>query len=370
MKLRIERDVLADAVAWAARTLPTRPTNPVLSGVLMSANEERVTLSSSDQAVSSQVTFDADVAEPGDAVVSGRLLADIAKALPARPVSLTLEGTRLVLQCGRASFTLPTLPVVEYPALPALPPILGRCSGVDLADAVAGVAIAASRDDTIPVLTGIRMEFTPEAITLAATDRYRLAIREMPWQPASRDVDAQVLVRAKTLSDLARPLGGVQEVDIALDAGQSLIGITGANRRSTTPVLDGDFPDFRRLLPSDASSVAVVSTAELTEAVKRVKLVVDRPNVPMQLEFADGEVLLRAGAGDDAHATEILECDLTGDSIRIAFNPEYLLEGLGALPGATARLAMTVSNKPAVLSDAGGDDVDYRYLLMPVRLAG
>ena len=368
MKLRIERDALADAVAWAARTLPPRPTNPVLAGVLLVATEDQVSLSSSDLAVSSQVSIDADIDEPGDVVVSGRLLADIAKALPARPVSLALEGTRLVLHCGRASFTLPTLPVAEYPVLPTLPPILGTCSGADLAEAVAGVAIAASRDDTLPVLTGIKMEFEDDVITMAATDRYRLAMRELPWQPSARGNAAQILVRAKTLSDLARPLSGVAEVELALDGSQSLIGVTGGGRRSTTPVLDGDFPDYRKLLPAEASSVAVLATADLIESVKRVKLVVDRPNTPIQLDFADGEVLLRAGAGEDAHATEILECELTGDPIKIAFNPEYLLEGLAALHGPNAQLAMNAPTRPAVLTAATGE-ADYRYLLMPVRLS-
>jgi DNA polymerase-3 subunit beta len=368
MKLRIERDALADAVAWAARTLPPRPTNPVLAGVLLVASEDQVSLSSSDLAVSSQVSLDADIDEPGDVVVSGRLLADIAKALPARPVSLALEGTRLVLHCGRASFTLPTLPVAEYPVLPTLPPVLGTCSGADFAEAVAGVAIAASRDDTLPVLTGIKMEFEDDLITLAATDRYRLAMRELPWQPAARGNAAQILVRAKTLSDLARPLAGVDAVELALDGSQSLIGVTGGGRRSTTPVLDGDFPDYRKLLPAEASSVAVLATADLIESVKRVKLVVDRPNTPIQLDFADGEVLLRAGAGEDAHATEILECELTGDPIKIAFNPEYLLEGLAAIHGPNAQLAMNAPTRPAVLTAATGE-ADYRYLLMPVRLS-
>ena len=369
MKLRIERDALADAVAWAARTLPPRPTNPVLSGVLLVASEDRVSLSSSDLAVSSHVGLDADIDEPGEVVVPGKLLADIAKALPARPVSIALEGTRTVLHCGRASFTLPTLPVADYPVLPTLPPVLGSCSGSDFAEAIASVAIAASRDDTLPILTGIKMELDDDLITLAATDRYRLAMRELPWQPASRGVNAQILVRAKTLSDLARPLAGVDVVDLALDSSHSLIGFTGGGRRTTTPVLDGEFPDYRRLLPAEASSVAVLATADLIESVKRVKLVVDRPNTPIQLDFADGEVLLRAGAGEDAHATEILECDLTGDPIKIAFNPEYLLEGLSALSAPNAQLAMTLPTRPAVLTAADGE-ADYRYLLMPVRLAG
>jgi DNA polymerase-3 subunit beta len=252
--------------------------------------------------------------------------------------------------------------------LPTLPPVLGTCSGAAFAEAVAGVAIAASRDDTLPVLTGIKMEFDDDLITMAATDRYRLAMRELPWQPAVRGNAAQILVRAKTLLDLARPLAGVDEVELALDGTQSLIGVTGGGRRSTTPVLDGEFPDYRKLMPAESSAVAVLATADLIESVKRVKLVVDRPNTPIQLDFADGEVLLRAGAGEDAHATEILECELTGDPIKIAFNPEYLLEGLAALHGPTAQLAMTAPTRPAVLTAATGE-AEYRYLLMPVRLS-
>lgn len=369
MKLRIERDALAEAVAWAARTLPSRPTNPVLSGVLLEASQETVRLSSSDQAVSSQVAIDAEVGEPGNAVVSGRLLADIAKALPGRPVAMTLEGTRMVLQCGRARFTLPTLPVAEYPTLPALPPVLGSCVGHTFADAVGQVAIAASRDDALPVLTGILVQFAEESITLAATDRYRLAVRQFPWQPSGPDREASVLIRAKTLLDLARPLAGVDAVDLALDEAHSMIGITGANRRSTTPVLDGDFPDYRRLLPKEAAAIAVVSTTELIESVKRVKLVMDRTNVPMQLSISDGEVLLKAGGGEDAGASDILECELQGDPIKIAFNPEYLLEGLAAVQAPLTRLQMNEPNRPAVLR-AHTDDSDYQYLLMPVRMAG
>ena len=371
MKLRIERDALADAVAWAARTLPARPTNPVLSGILLSAPEgDLVQLSSSDQAVSSQASIEAEVAEPGDVVVSGRLVADIAKSLPPQPVSLMLEGTRLVLQCGRSSFTLPTLPVEDYPALPALPPVLGRVAGEVLADAVGQVAIAASRDDTLPVLTGIRMEFSGSRVTLAATDRYRLAVREFTFQPTDPSLEAQVLVRGKTLSDLTRPLAHAADVDLALDDTHSLIGIIGGSRRSTTPVLDGDFPDYRRLLPSEAAARAEITTADLIESVKRVKLVVERPGAPIQLEFVDGEVLLRAGTGDEAQATEALECSMEGDPISIAFNPDYLLEGLAALDGETARLSMTQPTKPAVVSSAADESGEYRYLLMPIRVPG
>ena len=369
MKLRIERDALADAVAWAARTLPSKPTYPVLSGVLLVAGEDRVQLSSTDQAVSSQVGFDAEIAEPGEVVVSGKLLADIAKALPAQPVSIVLEGSRLVADL-RAGVLHPADPAGDGVPRTARPPAdPGQDLGLAFADAVAQVAFAASRDDTLPVLTGIRLELGPERIAMAATDRYRLALREVPWQPARASVEANVLVRAKTLSDLARPLASAATVDLSLDDGLSTLGLTGGSRRSTSPLLDGDFPDYRKLLPAESLSVATLATGELIEAVKRVKLVVDRPSAPILFEFTDGEVLLRAGAGEDAQASESLEAGLSGESIKIAFNPDYLLEGLSALGSPTARVAMTQPNRPAVVS---GDDEElaYRYLLMPVRLAG
>ncbi len=232
MKLTLERDGLAEAVAWAARTLPARPTNPVLAGVLLSASEESLTLSSSDHAVSSQVAIPAEeVGEPGRSVVSGRLLADIAKALPPRPVTLNLEGTRLVVTCGRSVFTLPTLPVAEYPVLPDLPPTLGSCSGSTLAEAVAQVVIATSREDSVPMLTGIRLEFDADAITLSATDRYRMAMRRLGV--AVRPVATRphtCWCAARPCPTSCAPSLGWMWCELALDDSRSLIGISGAAR--------------------------------------------------------------------------------------------------------------------------------------------
>lgn len=369
MKLRIERDQLADAVAWAARTLPARPTNPVLSGVLLEATDDTVSLTSSDQAVSSHVDLDAAVGEPGSTVVSGRLLADIAKSLPAQPVSLALEGTRLQLTCGRASFTLPTLQVEEYPPLPAMPPLAGTIDGDELATAVGQVSLAASRDDTMPMLTGVRIEFDGDTITLAATDRYRLALRELAWRPdPGRSLDP-IVVRGKTLADLTRPLAGC-EVSVALDDALTMIGFAGAGRRSTTPLLAGDYPDYRKALPTESHTMVTMPTADFIEAVKRVKLVADRPHTTIQMDFADGEAFMRAGSGEDARATEGVECSLSGDPLTIAFNPEYLLDGLTAVDSDQVRIAMTESRRLAVFSPEGEDAPEYRYLLMPVRLPG
>jgi DNA polymerase-3 subunit beta len=376
VRIRVERDTLAEAVTWTARSLPARPPVPVLAGLLIEASGDHVTLSSFDYEVSGRVEVDAVVDEAGTVLVSGRLLAEITRALPARPVTLTTEGTKVQLVCGSATFSLPTLPVEEYPSLPEMPVQTGTLPGAAFAAAVAQVAVAAGRDDTLPVLTGIRMEIEGETLTLAATDRYRLAVREIPWNPEAPGAEAVVLVPARTLADTAKSLVAGDTVSLALASGtvgEGLLGIEGAGRRTTTRLLDGEFPKYRSLLPSESLSVATVETGAFVEAVKRVSLVAER-NTPVRLSFTAGELQLDAGTGDDAQATETLEAGLTGEPITIAFNPQFLLDGLGAIDAPTAVLSFTTSTKPAVLTgrsaDADGAGASYRYLLMPVRLSG
>jgi len=371
VKFRIERDVLADAVAWAARTLPSRPSMPMLAGLLVDAGADGVTLSSFDYEVSGRVAITADVEEQGRVLVSGRLLADIARALPAAPVTVTLEGSRVEVRCGRSSFALPTLPVDDYPTLPDMPGSSGTIEGATFAAAVAQVAIAAGRDDTLPTLTGIRVEISDGTITLAATDRYRLAVREFAWNPEISGLDTNALVPARTLADTAKALAGCDVVHLALaSGGDGLMGFEGAGRRTTTRLLDGEFPKYRALLPNESSITAMVDTSALIDAVKRVSLVAER-NTPVRLAFTAGEVELRAGTGDEATATEAVECVLDGDAIEIAFNPAYLLDGLTALDDVSTRLSFTASTRPAVLTGGSTEGIAaYRYLLMPVRLSG
>jgi len=370
VKFRVERDALADSVAWAARTLPSRPSMPILAGLLLETDASGLVVSSFDYETSSRVGVDADVSEQGRALVPGRLLADISRALPAAPVQIALDGTRVSVVCGKSTFALPTFPVDEYPSLPAMPDSSGSLTGADLAHAVAQVAIAAGRDDTLPTLTGIRVEIDGASMTLAATDRYRLAVRELTWTPASPKLEVQALVPARTLADTAKSLAGAEIVNLSLaEGGEGLMGFEGNGRRTTTRLLDGEFPKYRSLLPAESLAVATVSTAQLVDSVKRVALVAER-NTPVRLAFASGELTLRAGAGDEAQATESLDCSFDGDDIDIAFNPQYLLDGLGALDAAETRMSFTQSTRPAVLSGASDDDADYRYLLMPVRLAG
>ncbi|AQU70971.1 DNA polymerase III subunit beta [Streptomyces sp. PSRA5] len=376
MKIRVERDVLAEAVAWVARSLPARPPAPVLAGLLLKAEEGALSFSSFDYEVSARVSVDAEVEEDGTVLVSGRLLADICRALPNRPVEISTDGVRATVVCGSSRFTLHTLPVDEYPALPQMPTATGTVPGEVFASAAAQVAIAAGRDDTLPVLTGVRIEIEGDTVTLASTDRYRFAVRDFLWKPEVSDISAVALVPAKTLLDTAKALTSGDTVTLALSgsgAGEGLIGFEGAGRRTTTRLLEGDLPKYRTLFPTEFNSVAVIETAPFVEAVKRVALVAER-NTPVRLSFEQGVLILEAGSSDDAQAVERVDAKLDGDDISIAFNPTFLLDGLSAIDSPVAQLSFTTSTKPALLSgkpalDAEADDA-YKYLIMPVRLSG
>jgi DNA polymerase-3 subunit beta len=382
VRFRVDRDVLADAVAWTARTLPSRPSVPVLAGIRMQA-DDALSVSSFDYEVSAEVSLPVNTAEPGTVLVSGRLLAEITRSLPDRPVEVGTDGSKVVLSCGSATFTLLTMPVEDYPSLPQMPSSTGSVGSDIFAAAVTQVAVAAGRDDTLPVLTGVRVEIDGDTITLAATDRYRLAVRELRWNPQQQAISATALVPARTLADTARSLTSGAEVSIALGlpgqagtgtaTGEGMIGFEGGGRRTTTRLLDGEFPKFRSLLPDQVNAVAELQTAAFIESVKRVSLVAER-STPVRLAFSAGQLVLEAGTGDEAQAVEALEASLDGDDIQIAFNPQYLLDGLTAIDSDTARISFTIPTKPAVITGkpAGEDpgEPDYRYLLMPIRLAG
>ncbi len=376
MKFRVERDVLAEAVTWAARALPSRPPVPVLAGLLLQADADGVLhLSSFDYEVSARVEVAAEVADAGTVLVSGRLLADISRALPARPVDVVTDGSRVSLTCGASRFTLLTMPVEEYPTLPTMPDGSGVVAGDVFTQSVAQVTVAASRDETLPILTGVRMEIEGDTLTLLATDRYRLAMRTLPWRPSSPGISTVALVRARTLSDVSKALGSSADVTLALATGGAteLIGFEAGGRRTTSLLVDGEYPKVRSLFPAESPSYAVVATHGLVEAVRRVALVAER-NTPVRLSFTEGSVTLEAGQGEDAQASEAVECSFVGEDLSIAFNPQFLLDGLGALTTPYARLSFTLPQKPAVISGQaegeGQDDESYRYLLMPVRLAG
>ncbi|HWC35559.1 MAG TPA: DNA polymerase III subunit beta [Mycobacteriales bacterium] len=381
MKIRVERDAFADAVAWASRILPQKAALPVLSGLRIDAGGDAgpgVRLSGFDYEVSAQADLDVTVAEAGSVLVPGRLLAEITRSLPPAPIDLATDGSRVVVTCGASRFTLPTLPLEEYPTLPAMPAVSGTVGSDAFAAAVAAVAVAAGRDDALPVLTGIRVEIDGEQMTLAATDRYRLAVRTLRWQPEEPSMQATALVPARTLADAAKSLTSGAHLSIALlstsagsaGAGEGLIGLAGGDRSTTSRLLDGEFPKYRSLLPETSTATANVNSAALTDAVRRVALVASRTS-PIRLSFSADGIELEAGGLDDAAATESLPAEFEGEALSIAFNPTYLLDGLGSLDSDAATLSFTGPTKPAVLtgkSDGDGGS-DHKYLLMPVRLA-
>ncbi|KMS82733.1 DNA polymerase III subunit beta [Prauserella rugosa] len=380
MKIRVERDGLADAVAWVARSLPSRPPVPVLGGVLLDAGgdsaaggSDALTVSGFDYEVSATVGVPATIADGGRTLVSGRLLADITKALPAQPVEISVDGARASITCGSARFSLPTMPVEDYPQLPAQPDLAGEVAGEAFAQAVSQVAVAAGKDDTLPMLTGMRVEISGENLTLVATDRFRLAMKEFSWAPAEELGDASVLVPARTLADAAKSLGtSGSTVQVGLASGDGLLGLTGSGKYTTTRLLDAEFPPYRQLLPSEHSCRAVIDVATLAEAIKRVSLVAER-GTQVRLEFADGSLRLSAGGDDEGSAEEELPVDFEGEPVVIAFNPGYLADGLAALHADRAELTFTTPNRPALIkpADENGDVVPgYLYLLMPVRLPG
>lgn len=387
LRFRLLREDFADAVAWVARSLSTRPTVPVLAGVLITGSDNGLTIAGFDYDVSGEVVVPAEIASPGTVLVSGRLLSEITRALPAKPVEVSADGNRVLLSCGSAKFSLPAMPVEDYPALPVLPAETGVVDADSFTEAVTQVAVAAGRDDTLPMLTGIRVELSGDTIVLAATDRFRLAVRELSWSANSPELDAAVLVPAKTLAEVAKSVVPGSEVHLALGSGASigderLLGVSSGGKRSTTRLIDTDFPKFRQLLPTEHTALATVGVVELTEAIKRVALVADR-GAQIRMEFGDGLLRLSAGADGVGLAEEDLEVEFAGEPLTIAFNPTYLTDGLGSLHTDRVIFGFTTASKPAVLRPATEEagvpagpgpfpaaSTDYVYLLMPVRLPG
>jgi DNA polymerase III subunit beta len=380
VKFTVERDVLADAVAWAARSLPVRPSVPVLAGLLIETapDDGGLVLSSFDYETSARASLPATVSEEGRALVSGRLLADICRSLPARPVEMSTEGSKVSLTCGKARFSLQTMPVEEYPSLPEMPQATGTVRSELFAAAVAQAVTAAGRDDMLPVLTGVRIEIEGDSISLLATDRFRLSLRELQWEPGSTGISAAALVPARVLADTAKSLTSGTEVTIALSssaAGEGIIGFEGAAgggmRRTTTRLLDGEFPKVRTLFPSNHTTVVRIDRSTLVDSVKRVSLVAER-NTAVQLAFTGGLLKLDAGSGEEALATEEIEAQVKGEDITTGFNPQFLLDGLTAFDAPVVEMAFTQASKPAVMSgvpDLDGEaQTEFRYLLMPRRL--
>lgn len=391
MKLTVERDVLAEVVTWTARIVPAHPATPVLAGLRFKAEQETVVISSFDYEVSSTATFAADVEEPGEVLVSGKLFADICKSLPHKPVNIELDGTKVRIKCGSARFVLMTMPIDTYPELPTSPKQSGSIDSRSFATAISQVSVAASSDMTLPLYTTVNMQLHGKTMTLMSTDRYRLAVRTLEWSPCDEDFQTQLLVRARTLQDMAKTLSGGDNLDVFLpvipqsndtenDEDSSLSAVKSTSpvmamscqgRTITTQLTDGDYPPVARLFPDESDYVIVVERKLLIEALRRVSLVIPKM-AAVHLTFTDGMVKLEGGEAEDALAHEELPCEYSGEEITTAFNPRYLIEGLHALEDPYVRFSFTHPAKPALITAQkeaqGEDNQDFRYLLMPIRL--
>ncbi|MGO2031832.1 MAG: DNA polymerase III subunit beta, partial [Glutamicibacter ardleyensis] len=360
-----------DAVSWTARSLAQRPPSPVLAGILITTHEGIVRLEGFDYEISSHIEIPADIAEQGKVLISGKLLAEITRSLPNSTVTLETDGTKITVSCGRSRFHLATMPVEEYPSLPALPEVAGTINGQAFSEAVSQVIVAASKDDTLPVLTGIKVEIENDLITFLATDRYRLAMRELNWTPNQPEISTSFLVKAKTLNEVAKTLSSSGDLKLAISPTGEMIGFESANRRTTSLLINGDYPKIRSLFPDNTPIHATVRSSDLIEAVRRVSVVAER-NTPVRMAFTDGQLTLDAGTGEDAQAEESIVASLRGEDITVAFNPTFLSEGLSSFNTDFVRFSFTSAPKPAMVTGQKKIDEEdqdqYRYLVMPVRL--
>ncbi|MFD7734310.1 DNA polymerase III subunit beta [Kitasatospora phosalacinea] len=383
MKLRLFAAPLTEAVSHVARALPSRPPVPVLAGILLATGPGGLHLSAFDYESCATTSALAEIADDGSALVSGRLLGDIAKALPkAAEVDLELTDTRLFIRAGSSRFELPLLPIDEYPALPAVPDTVFTAHADEFADTVAQVVVAAGTDDTLPVLTGVLLTLDDDGrLTMAATDRYRFAVHETQIRPTGTvptddgKPATTVLVPAKWLSDATKALAGDHPLHAGWQGGQFTLSVPGRHTIGTR-LLAGEFPKFRSLFPApaDAQMVITVPVAETIAALKRVALVIDTKR-PVRLVAEDDQLSLSAGDDDAAFAVDRVPCNTTGSLQRLegcdaAFKPSYLIDALQALTEPEARLYLTTPHKPALILGHAGDsaDIGYEHLLMPIRL--
>ena len=371
MKVEVNSGALADAVAWTTRVIDARPSNPILAGIQLEAADGALRLSAFTYEISARDHIEAGVDESGSILVLGKLLADITKSLPSEKTYLSANSTTLTITSGKSTFTMQLMPNAEYPDLPSMPGMLGQVDAPTFIQAVSQACVAVSREENRPVLTGVRMQFDGDKVVLTSTDRFRLARATFSWSPQDPTVHTTTLVRGSLLRDVSRSLNERQNLTLDFDTeNPSLLGFDNAGRSSTSQLIDGEFPAVDRLFADDYPIQAVIDKQSLIGAIKRVALVAER-DAPIRMVFSGQELTLSAGAVDEAQAKEIIDVDMDGDDITVAFNPSYLIEGLSAISEPYVRMKLTTAVKPVEFNgqqEADSDEsMDYRYLLVPMR---
>jgi DNA polymerase-3 subunit beta len=375
LKFQVNKDVLSEAVSFAVRLLPQRTTLPILGGILIEADANALRLSVFDYEVSAQAEIVAKVETSGRVLVSGRLLSEIASKLPNAPVDFTTDGSKVVVSCGSTKFSLLTMPVEEYPTLPEIPAISGTITGEAFANAVHQVAVAASKDDVTPVLTGVQIEAGEKSISFVATDRYRVALRDAAWTSNPAGVGAVALVPARTLQEVAKTFGNQGEISISITKSddREMIAFKANNRSVTSLLLKGNFPPVKSLFPDNIENFAVIATQDLIDSTRRVSLVLERES-PLRYSFDEGAVALEATGNETAQASENISAELEGKEIVVSLKPQFLIDGLAGVHSEFVKIAFTNNDNPnkpgpVLISSHGAkektDSDSYRYLLQP-----
>jgi DNA polymerase III subunit beta len=365
LRISLSRDELASRLAIVARGVSTRTAVLVLGGIQLRAEAGQLHLAATDMELSLRASVDATVEGEGTAVVPGRLLLDIARSLPDGDVTLEHRPDEavVVVTAGSANYRLHTYAAEDFPRLPDVEatPLHGVDRDV-LVETVARVGRSASRDESRPVLTGILVRFEPGKVVMAATDSYRLAVKETPVDASLPELEA--IIPARALQELSRIAATADEVQLGLHDNHVVFGADGV--WLTTRRIDGQFPNYRQLLPEQFEHEVLLSREEALDVVRRVSLMAQR-NSPLRLRFADGELTVSAITQDVGEARESLPAPFTGDALEIGFNAEFLRDGLDSVDSDSVKFKLISPLRPAVLE---GESDDYVYLIMPIRLAG
>jgi DNA polymerase-3 subunit beta len=363
VKFRCEREILADALATAGRAATSRTgTLPVLSGLRLEVTGDELSVTGTDLELSIRLTIAVGGERDGAVVVPARLTADIVRSLPAGAVEVAVRDEEVSISAGRSQFSIRPLGLDDYPvqAEPAVEPV--TLSSTDVAEALRQVVRAASSDDARPVLTGVLIAADDDGVRMVATDSYRLAVRDLPENDMLTS-GQKVLVPGRALNELQRVLSSDDELKVRLGARDAVFE-TGSTRL-TTRLIEGDYPNYRNLLPSSYPNVLTVGREALLEALRRVKILA-QDATPVRLELGGDTLVLKAITQDIGNAFEEVDATYDGAEMTVAFNPTYLAEGVDAVDAEEVTLSTLDPMKPAVVRPVGRDD--YLYLLMPVRV--
>ena len=362
MKLRCERDVLAEALATAGRAVASRGTLPVLAGVRLELAGDRLTITGSDLELTVTVELTVAGLADGVAVVPSRLVNDIVKALEPGAVELETNDDEARIASGRSEFQVRTLPAAEFPRVPTVEGDEVRFDAGELVAALRQVLPAASGDDNRPILTGVLLAAEGDGLRLVATDSYRLAVRDLPGVSVLSS-GKSVLVPSRALSELSRSLGDGGELTLRL--GERDASFATDHVVLTTRLIEGDYPNYQGLIPQHQPNLLTVNREALAEALRRVKLLA-RDATPVRLLMSADGLELKAVTQDVGEGSESLDATYVGEELTVAFNPDYLLAGVEAAIGDEITLATLDSLKPAVVRSPSTQG--YLYLLMPVRV--